>query len=541
MKPFSRFLSCSPPAACALSGAAWADPPGRVGRISHIGGAVFLFNDHYDAQQAAELNWPVTTGDTLTTAAGARAEVRIGSTAIRLDGDSQLEVGALDDQQLRLRLLRGTVAVKVRDSGQARQFTLTTTQGSVALNEAGTYRFEAGRRPDSTAVAVFHGAAAFAGTGLSLGIAAGQQAEIFGESNLGYAITAAVQGEFDAWGLARDRRDDESRSVRYVSREMTGYEDLDAYGDWREVAEYGPVWYPRRIAVGWAPYRSGHWAGCVPGAGRGSMRRRGASRRSTTDAGSWSAASGAGCPARAWCARSMRRPWWRGSAGPAGRSRFPSASGRQSAGSRSGRVKFSSPPTPAARGYVQRINAPHVRNTAHIADAQREPHRAHHVHRSHRDAVTVVPSNVVSSGTAVSRHAYRFAQGQSTQGQSTQGHRRKGQSIDALPAAAAAPALAPPQRRGGRRPPRRANQRCRRNARLPLANHARPSRRALSRKLQSRLPFRQRRRLQRTRMRGAKLRAHAKSSGQRRLCGAWRVLPRPGRRPLPQPRLRVPP
>ncbi len=433
MKPFSRFLFLLAACACALAGsAAWADPPSRVGRISLIGGPVFLYNDHYDEQQPAQLNWPVTTGDTLTTAAGARAEVRIGSTAIRMDGDSQLEVGALDDQQLRLRLLRGTVAVRVRDSGQARQFTLTTVQGSVALNDAGTYRFEAGRRPGSTAVAVFQGAAAFAGAGLSLGIAAGQQAEIFGESNLGYAITAAVQGDFDAWSLARDRRDDESRSVRYVSREMTGYEDLDGHGDWREVAEYGPVWYPRRIPAGWAPYRSGHWAWVRPWGwtwvdeapwGFAPFHYG----RWVFVGGIWGWMPGpvvahpVYAPALvAW----VGRPGWQvsfsvGTAPAVGW--FPL-----------GPREVFVPAFPASAVYVQRINAPHVRSTAHIADAQREPHRAHYAHRAHREAVTVVPSAVVSSGAAVSRHAHRFAQGQ---------------SVDALPVAAAAPALAPPPRR----------------------------------------------------------------------------------------------
>ncbi len=433
MKPFSRFLLLLAACVSVLAGAAaWADPPGRVGRISLIGGPVFLYNDHYDEQQAAQLNWPVTTGDTLTTAAGARAEVRIGSTAIRMDGDSQLEVGALDDQQLRLRLLRGTVAVRVRDIGQARQFTLTTAQGSVALNDAGTYRFEAGRRPGSTAVAVFQGAAAFAGAGLSLGIAAGQQAEIFGETNLGYAITAAVQGDFDMWGLARDRRDDESRSVRYVSREMTGYEELDGHGDWREVVEYGPVWYPRRIAAGWAPYRSGHWAWVRPWGwtwideapwGFAPFHYG----RWIFVGGIWGWMPGpvvvrpVYAPALvAW----VGRPGWQVS--------FSVGIGPAVGWFPLGPREVFVPAYASSTGYVHRINAPHVRNTAHIANAQREPHRAHHVHRSHRDAVTVVPSTVVSSGAAVSRHAHRFA---------------RGQSIDALPVAAAAPAFAPPPRR----------------------------------------------------------------------------------------------
>jgi len=40
---------------------------------------------------------------------------------------------------------------------------------------------------------------------------------------------------------------------------MTGYEDLDQYGDWSYVAGYGPVWRPRVVVAGWAPYRFGHW------------------------------------------------------------------------------------------------------------------------------------------------------------------------------------------------------------------------------------------------------------------------------------------
>jgi hypothetical protein len=40
---------------------------------------------------------------------------------------------------------------------------------------------------------------------------------------------------------------------------MTGYEDLDEYGDWSYVAGYGTCWRPRVVVAGWAPYRFGHW------------------------------------------------------------------------------------------------------------------------------------------------------------------------------------------------------------------------------------------------------------------------------------------
>jgi len=45
---------------------------------------------------------------------------------------------------------------------------------------------------------------------------------------------------------------------------MPGYADLDEYGGWRQYPDYGPVWFPRGVEVGWAPYHFGHWAWIAP-------------------------------------------------------------------------------------------------------------------------------------------------------------------------------------------------------------------------------------------------------------------------------------
>src|SRR6185436_3738763 len=67
--------------------------------------------------------------------------------------------------------------------------------------------------------------------------------------------------ELEAWADKRESRDyEDSPSSRYVSRDVIGYEDLDEYGEWESDSLYGPVWYPRRISAGWAPYRFGQWA-----------------------------------------------------------------------------------------------------------------------------------------------------------------------------------------------------------------------------------------------------------------------------------------
>jgi hypothetical protein len=49
-----------------------------------------------------------------------------------------------------------------------------------------------------------------------------------------------------------------------VSRDVVGYQDLDAYGSWRSDASYGNVWTPNRVSAGWAPYRDGRWAWIDP-------------------------------------------------------------------------------------------------------------------------------------------------------------------------------------------------------------------------------------------------------------------------------------
>ncbi len=70
--------------------------------------------------------------------------------------------------------------------------------------------------------------------------------------------------DFDDWCFARDERYDNSLSRRYVSDEVIGAADLDEYGAWDDMPSYGSVWFPARVASGWAPYRSGHWAWIDP-------------------------------------------------------------------------------------------------------------------------------------------------------------------------------------------------------------------------------------------------------------------------------------
>ena len=48
-------------------------------------------------------------------------------------------------------------------------------------------------------------------------------------------------------------------SSRYAGSTIYGVDDLDHYGNWRVVPNYGSVWVPDAVPAGWAPYSTGRW------------------------------------------------------------------------------------------------------------------------------------------------------------------------------------------------------------------------------------------------------------------------------------------
>lgn len=244
-----------------LATAAPADPSGRVGRIAWINGAVHIHRSDSGESNNALLNWPLTSGDILSTASGARAVVHIGATALELDSGSVLEFVTIDDQRVQMRLLDGSLIARVRSRESAAEFFLDTRDGRFTLNEPGRYRFDVDRSTSSASV--FSGGLHFEASDSALDISPGQRARLWYNGRTQYQSLAVENDDFARWSSRRER-EESGRYARYVSPEMTGAVDLDAYGTWSESAEYGAIWYPRAVPAGWAPYRSGRWVWVAP-------------------------------------------------------------------------------------------------------------------------------------------------------------------------------------------------------------------------------------------------------------------------------------
>ncbi|RFP12861.1 MULTISPECIES: DUF6600 domain-containing protein [unclassified Duganella] len=242
-----------------FSSFALADPPAMVGRISAVQGQVTLVGD--DEPMAASLNWPVTGASHLTTASGARTEFRVGSTAVRLDGDSDLEIIDLDDDLLHLRLNYGSVSIRVRSPELLRDFELSTPQARITLLEPGLLRVDAERVTDTSQISMLAGSARVDGAGSSVTVSPGRHVDV---SSVDVSTSVARRDGFDVWSDERDRAAEAVVSSRFVSTGMTGYEELDRNGSWTESVEYGALWTPRTVAIDWAPYRDGRWIWLAP-------------------------------------------------------------------------------------------------------------------------------------------------------------------------------------------------------------------------------------------------------------------------------------
>jgi len=241
------------------------DPPDRAGRIGYVQGSVSFQPGGEGDWLDAVPNRPLTIGDNLWADRDARAEVQIGSTSIRLAPETSMTFLDIEDNVTQLRVSVGSVFFRIRHMDRDDSFEVDTPNLAFNVYQPGEYRVQVNENGDETIARVYRGEAEITGGGSSYRLAEGQEGRFSGIDQLSYDVSEiGQQDDFDRWAFDRDRREDRFRSSRYVSTEMTGYEDLDDYGDWQNVEGYGNVWRPRGVPGDWEPYRYGHWVYVSP-------------------------------------------------------------------------------------------------------------------------------------------------------------------------------------------------------------------------------------------------------------------------------------
>lgn len=244
------------------------DPPTRVGRLSDVGGDVFLSaNNSETGWLPVGINYPITIGDNVYVSENGRAEVDFGGGQLRLAQEANVHFAQLDERGFAAFLANGRASLHLRVLDQGEVAKLDTPNAQIDLLRAGRYRLDTTPDGNYTMLAVREGEAEVQVGDRRVIVLDGQTLTVQGN---GYASAMSVRDGvgtdgFDQYAMDRDRRiDSAGLSAQYVSTYVPGVADLNAYGTWTTVPAYGAVWYPTSVSSDWAPYQQGSWTFVQP-------------------------------------------------------------------------------------------------------------------------------------------------------------------------------------------------------------------------------------------------------------------------------------
>src|SRR5713226_2581568 len=236
------------------------DPPARAARLQFMSGSVSVQPHGTEDWVAGAVNRPLTNSDNVWADKNSRAEINVGTGLIRIDSESSLTLTDVDQNKVQLQLHQGAMNLHVRRLYDGETYEVDTANQAFTVLKPGDYRFDVNPDTDKTVITVWRGEGESSGQGPAVRIRANQQARFSNGNSLNNEIHGAPSPDgFDEWAQSRDGRLDHSVSARYVSPDVVGSEDLDEYGTWRNSPQYGNIWTPSYVGVGWSPYRYGHW------------------------------------------------------------------------------------------------------------------------------------------------------------------------------------------------------------------------------------------------------------------------------------------
>lgn len=231
-----------------------------VARVSLIRGAVSTQRGDDNNWSAAVQNAPLVSGDKVSTGDDSRAEVQLDyANILRLSDRSQATISELGQNQIQVQVGQGIVNYDVfKNSGAAAEIDTPNTAVHPASGD-GSFRIAILPNGD-TEVIVRKGEADIDTPQGATHVRRGQMITVTGaDPNTRYQIAEAPSKDsWDRWNSDRDEIISSAQSWGHTDPYYTGSADLDGYGQWSNVPDYGSVWIPS-VGPGWVPYRDGRW------------------------------------------------------------------------------------------------------------------------------------------------------------------------------------------------------------------------------------------------------------------------------------------
>jgi len=241
------------------------DPPSQAGRLSIVYGTVSIQPVGADEWGQAYLNYPVGPGDRIFTDSDGRAEIQVGRNYVRFGPNSDVTFVDANESAITFGLAQGALHIRTRGLWDGQSLYVQTPGGSTTVNGPADFRVDVYPN-EQTAIFTNYGGDVYISGANDFGMdtGPGQALELVG-TNPAYPqwLQPAEWDDLDRWSERRDQQIAQAASFRYVSAELPGAEDLDAYGQWTPGTDYGDMWFPN-VPPGWSPYHNGHWVDHAP-------------------------------------------------------------------------------------------------------------------------------------------------------------------------------------------------------------------------------------------------------------------------------------
>jgi hypothetical protein len=256
----TMFLGFGPTAGAQQAPQQQAQNDSGAARVSFIHGDLSTQHSNSSEWVAATLNTPVVNGDHISTGKRSRAEIQLDhANVLRMSDESTANVVNLSRTQMQIQIGQGLVNYDVLKGSEA-DVEIDTPNVAIRpqMNE-GSYRITV-NSDGETIVDVRKGSAEISTQQGSTRVDKDQRITIQGNADSAqYNVSAAYsKDDWDKWNNDRDHVIESAESWRHTNPYYTGSQDLDTYGHWSNVPDYGSVWFPDS-GPGWAPYRDGRW------------------------------------------------------------------------------------------------------------------------------------------------------------------------------------------------------------------------------------------------------------------------------------------
>ncbi len=230
-------------------------------RLSFVDGQVSFWRPGAQEWVQAQLNTPLAAGDQLYTGSPGNLELQIGARAF-VRGWASTQIGLENEEPdfIQFRVTAGRASFDLRSLDPGHTVEVDTPNAAFTIEHPGYYRVNVVGDRTSFITRRAGRAIVTPANGEAVAIAASEEVVVEGtDAPQVNSFVAPKLDEWDKWNYARTDALLDAVSARYVPAGTYGVDDLDHYGNWRVVDEYGPVWVPTGVPAGWAPYTTGSW------------------------------------------------------------------------------------------------------------------------------------------------------------------------------------------------------------------------------------------------------------------------------------------